>query len=151
MDHVARRPDPLRKPAIAFGCLVGMAVLFAAFGPKAVLPDPRAGSAVAETRALSFLDEADGGVIVVDAETGAQITRLGVGEGGFVRSTMRSLARDRTLRRIPRDPPFMLERLTDGTLLLGDPETGATVRLGAFGEANAAAFAAFLDQGRGPT
>ena len=63
---------------------------------------------------------------------------------------MRGLARERTLNGIPREPPFILHSLTDGTLLIADPEMGKTIRLGAFGQANAAAFAAFLDHGREP-
>jgi putative photosynthetic complex assembly protein len=148
MSTAIRRPDPLARPAAAFGCLVALAILVAAFGPKAELPDPREEALVTASRELGFYDEAGGAVTVIDRATGAEIASLGVGEGGFVRSTMRSLARERTERRIPRDPPFLLERLSDGTLLLGDPQTGTSIRLTAFGAANAASFAAFLDEGR---
>lgn len=148
MHRIAPRPDPLRKPAIAFGCLIGLTLLFAAFGPKAELPLAWERSVPVEALALNFVDEADGGVIVVDGETGARIARLGVGEGGFVRSTMRGLARERTRRSIPREPPFLLQRLADGALVLSDPRTGKHIGLDAFGRANAASFATFLDHGR---
>jgi putative photosynthetic complex assembly protein len=149
MDH-AHRPDPLRKPAIAFGCLIAVTVLFAAFGPKAELPRAWERSAAAQSVALSFLDAENGTVIVVDAGSGAEVARLGIGEGGFVRSTMRNLARERLRRDLSRETPFVVQRLESGAIILNDPETGRIISLDAFGDANAAAFAAFLDHGREP-
>lgn len=148
MNRAASRPDPLSRPAIAFGSLVALAIAAAAFGPKATLPQAWQEGTPAETMAVNFLDEPDGAVIVIDGETGATIARLGVGEGGFVRSTMRGLARERTRRDIGREPAFRLQRQTSGALVLNDPQTGKTIRLDAFGQANAAAFAAFLDHRR---
>lgn len=148
MHQTAHRPDPLRKPAIAFGCLIALTVLIAAFGPKAELPLAWERSEPVATLALNFVDEADGGVLVVEGETGALLVRLGVGEGGFVRSTMRGLARERTRRSISREPPFLLQRLADGALVLSDPQTRKHIGLDAFGRANAASFAIFLDHRR---
>lgn len=150
MSQTARRPDPLRKPAIAFGCLIVTTIAFAAFGPKATLPLAWERAEPVQTLALNFHDAPGGVVAVVDAVSGAEIARLGIGEGGFVRSTMRGLAHDRSRRDIPREPPFLLQRLADGGLILSDPETRKSISLGAFGRANAAAFAAFLDHGREP-
>lgn len=148
MTRAVFRPDPLSRPALAFGSLVALAVLMAAFGPKATLPPAWEDDARARTVEINFLDEPDGAVTVIDAATGASIARLGVGEGGFVRSAMRGLARERIRRDIGREPAFRLQRQAGGALVLNDPQTGKTIRLDAFGQANAAAFAAFLDHGR---
>ncbi|MFN4273124.1 MAG: photosynthetic complex assembly protein PuhC [Aliihoeflea sp.] len=150
MARATWKPDPLKKPALACGSLVAMAIVFAAFGPKAELPRAIENSPVAESISLRFTDTDDGSVIAVDAGSGEVVASLGVGEGGFVRQAMRGLARDRMLRSISDEPPFLLSRLADGKLVLSDPETGRVIALDSFGRSNAASFAAFLDHGREP-
>ncbi len=93
---------------------------------------------------LQFVDRADGGVDVLDAELEAVIETIRPGEGGFVRATMRGLASERKRTGIPVDPPFHLYETAEGHLILRDPETGRLVALDAFGQTNAGAFAIFL-------
>lgn len=148
MEQTARRTDPLSRPALAFGALIALAVAVAAFGPKAQLPLQWEGATAVEVRDINFLDAPNGVVVVIDAANGSEIARLGIGEGGFVRSTMRGLARERMRRDIGHEPAFKLQRLATGALVLADPQTGKTIHLDAFGRGNAAAFVAFLDHRR---
>ena len=148
MNHVVLQPDPLRRPAIACGILAGLAVLFAAFAPKAQLPAPTGQPEV--ELALRFDDRQGGIVVVSDAASGEALASLGVGEGGFVRATVRGLASARKRHGFNDETPFELMRFADGRLLLRDPDTDRTISLSAFGHDNAAAFGAFIDQRREP-
>jgi putative photosynthetic complex assembly protein len=148
MSHVVRQPDPLRRPAIACGLLAGLAILFAAFAPKAQLPAPAGPPEASVT--LRFEDQDGGIVLVSDAASGEALASLGVGEGGFVRATVRGLAAARKRNGFGDETPFELSRFADGRLQLRDPDTDRTISLFAFGHDNAAAFGAFIDQRREP-
>ena len=148
MNRTMLQPDPLRRPAMACGALAAMGILIAAFFPKSEVAMPAGPAEV--TLPLRFTDEPSGIVVVSDATTGHQLARLGVGEGGFVRTTVRGLAMARKKRGISDATPFELVRYPDGALRLVDPETGRTITLNAFGQPNAAAFGAFIDQRREP-
>lgn len=148
MSHAVRQPDPLRRPAIACGILAGLAVLFAAFAPKAQLPAP---AGPPETSLSLRFDDRPGGIVEVsDAVSGDLIASLGIGEGGFVRATVRGLAAARKRNGFGDETPFELLRYADGRLQLRDPDTNRTISLFAFGHDNAAAFGAFIDQRREP-
>ena len=56
-----------------------------------------------------------------------------VGENGFVRGTLRGLARERKRQGIGPDQPFRLVAHVDGRLTLLDPATGRRVDLESFG------------------
>jgi putative photosynthetic complex assembly protein len=105
-------------------------------------PDQRA---AAETvrRSLSFRDQSDGSVLVVDGKTGEKLTEL-YGEQGFVRGALRALSRERHSRGIGSAPPFDLVAHLDGRVTLVDPSTGQHVDLESFGPTNTAEFARFL-------
>ena len=105
-------------------------------------PDQRA-AATALERSLRFEDRADGGVSVLDGRTGALLTVLR-GEQGFVRGTLRALARERHARGIGSAPPFDLVARTDGRVTLRDSATGQKIDLDAFGPTNTAEFTRFL-------
>ena len=105
-------------------------------------PDQRAAAAVAE-RSLRFEDRSDGGVAVVDGKSGELVSVLR-GEQGFVRGTLRALARERHSRGIGNGPSFTLTAYVDHRLTLLDPATGARIDLDAFGPTNMAEFARFL-------
>lgn len=101
-----------------------------------------------ETLALRFEDRPDGSVAVQDARDGAAIYVVQPGAYGFIRSTLRGLARER--RRADYDPttPFTLTRWSDGTVSLQDSTTNRRVNLDAFGPDNARAFAQLFDERR---
>jgi len=90
---------------------------------------------------LRFDDRADGAVTIHDAADGAELYTVEPGVGGFIRGTMRGMARERHRQDIGEAPPFTLTRWTDGTVSLQDKATGRTINLDAFGPTNAGAFA----------
>ncbi len=94
-------------------------------------------------RDLRFVDRSDGSVDVLDADSGRVVDRV-VGESGFVRGTLRGLARERKRQGIGADQPFRLVAHVDGRLTLHDPATGRRVDLESFGPTNSAAFAHML-------
>jgi putative photosynthetic complex assembly protein len=100
-------------------------------------------------RALHFKDQADGGIAVVDAASGATIDTVH-GEQGFVRGTLRAVVRERKLRGLASDAPLQLISRADGRLTLLDPATGSRLDLESFGPTNAAVFARWLPQGDKP-
>jgi putative photosynthetic complex assembly protein len=101
------------------------------------LPD----GAPVESRDLRFADRADGAVVITEAGTGRVVDVASPGTNGFLRSTLRGLARDRKRRDIGAEAPFRLTRWADGRLSLQDEATGRRIDLGAFGHTNAAVFA----------
>ena len=90
---------------------------------------------------LRFEDRADGAVTIRDAADGAELYTVDPGVGGFIRGTMRGMARERHREDIGAEPPFTLTRWTDGTVSLQDQATGRNIDLDAFGPTNAEAFA----------
>ena len=94
-----------------------------------------------ESRDLRFADRADGAVVITEAGTGRVVDVASPGTNGFLRSTLRGLARDRKQREIGAEAPFRLTRWADGRLSLQDEATGRSIDLGAFGPTNAAVFA----------
>jgi putative photosynthetic complex assembly protein len=94
-------------------------------------------------RALLFQDQKDGGVLVADGRTGEKLTVL-YGEQGFVRGSLRALARERHSRGIGPEQPFDLVARVDGRVTLMDPSTGHRIDLESFGPTNTAEFARFL-------
>jgi putative photosynthetic complex assembly protein len=94
-------------------------------------------------RALHFKDQADGGIAIVDARSGATIDTV-QGEQGFLRGTLRAVVRERKLRGLAVDAPLQLIARADGRLTLSDPVTGSRIDLESFGPTNAAVFARWL-------
>lgn len=138
-------------PLAAGTALVAVSILSVAWFRLSGAGDAPAGTdepVVAELR-LNFEDRADGAVLVTDADTQAVIDTLAPGSNGFVRSTLRGLARARRAQNAGNDTPFALVRLASGRVLLSDPVTGREVDLYAFGHTNARALARFLDAAAG--
>lgn len=97
------------------------------------------------TRSLQFEDTVEGNVKVFDADSGELIADLPSGQYGFVRATVRGLARSRRARGMGSEVPFTLEQHNNGQLLLIDPLTGQAIDLWAFGSLNAEPFREFLN------
>ena len=134
-----------RAPLYGAATLVGAALLAVALvrvtGVGAVhVPD----AAAVEVREFRFADRQDGGIDVLDPRSGAQVTIVAPGTNGFLRSTLRGLARERKRSGIAAEPPFRLIGRADGRLTLEDPATGRRVDLESFGPTNAAVFAQLL-------
>ena len=94
-------------------------------------------------RALHFKDQADGGIAIVDAHSGATLDTVH-GEQGFLRGTLRAVVRERKLRGLVSAVPLQLTSRADGRLTLTDPVTGSRIDLESFGPTNAAVFARWL-------
>jgi putative photosynthetic complex assembly protein len=94
-------------------------------------------------RDLRFLDRADGGVNVIDARSGELVSSV-EGQQGFLRGTLRGLARERRRSGISSEAPFRLLARADGRLTLEDPATGRRIDLESFGPTNESTFAALL-------
>ena len=92
-------------------------------------------------RELRFVDAPNGDVLALDAGNGDTVARF-AGEQGFVRGTLRALARERGRRGLGAEAPLQLVAQGDGRLTLRDPATGERIGLEAFGSSNLAVFAA---------
>ncbi|MGE4243405.1 photosynthetic complex assembly protein PuhC [Ramlibacter sp.] len=132
-----------RGPLIAVGALALCAVLGAGLvrlsGETIRAPD----APVAAERALRFEDRSDGSIAVIDAASGRVVDTVS-GQAGFVRGTLRGLARERKRQGFGPEQPFMLLGRADGRLTLHDPTTGRMIDLESFGPVNAAEFARLL-------
>jgi putative photosynthetic complex assembly protein len=154
MSH-AHDHDPTVPPAVlaGIGMLLATTLAFTAatswglLSRSAVPADSRADAQVgaSEQRELRFADRADGAVVVSDAATGATVSVVEYGQGGFVRATLRRLARQRAARGIGSEPPFVLTRWENGALSLSDPQTGVSAELYGFGADHVRAFAMMLE------
>jgi putative photosynthetic complex assembly protein len=103
-------------------------------------------AAVVTERLLRFADQRDGGIVVRDAVDDQVIEAIAPGTNGFLRGTLRGLARERKREGIGPEASFRLTARSDGRLLLQDPATGRLVDLGSFGPTNAAVFARLLTE-----
>jgi putative photosynthetic complex assembly protein len=97
--------------------------------------------AALESRDLHFSDRSDGAVVISEAGSGRIVDVAPPGTNGFLRSTLRGLARDRKRQDLGAEAAFRLTRWADGRLSLQDEATGRSIDLGAFGPTNAAVFA----------
>jgi putative photosynthetic complex assembly protein len=102
------------------------------------------------TRELKFEDRADGSVAVIDSKSGVLVETIR-GEAGFLRSTLRGLARERIRAGFGAEKPFELIGRADGRLTLRDPVTQRRVDLESFGPTNAANFARLLGNAQNVT
>ena len=163
MAHIVFEPEPGARDAmpeirVPRGPLLGaLAVVVVAVGAavagragvgatrEGAPAAPGAAAAVAlDRRVLRFADAADGAVLVYDAPTNALAVRLPPGGDGFLRGTLRAMARERMLARVGQEPPFVLTRWSDGRLTLDDSATRMHVAVTSFGPAQVASFERLL-------
>lgn len=158
MSHAAAHHDP----TVPRGALIGIAVVLLftmglagavslGFIPKSADPTlTRAEQNVSpvQTRELRFADRADGAVVVIDAKSGETVKVIEFGAGGFVRATLRRMAKVRAAAGIGAEPPFKLVKWENGALSLSDPETGRDAEIHGFGSDHSKVFAEMLE---GPT
>lgn len=89
---------------------------------------------------IAFADAPDGSVIVSEKPGDKSLVTLAPGTNGFIRGTMRGLVRDRRMRSLGAELPFILARHDNGHLTLSDPATGRMLELNGFGVTNIGAF-----------
>ncbi len=138
-----------RNVLIAAFVLVSFTIVASGFGRMSDVGTSRM-PAAREVAVLSILfeDQADGGVLIRDADTRAAIETLEPGSNGFIRATMRGFVRERKRSGIGAEPPFALIRWSDGAISLEDRSTGRHADLDAFGATNAGAFAVLFAKAR---
>ncbi|RZI97536.1 MAG: photosynthetic complex assembly protein PuhC [Variovorax sp.] len=144
----APRHDPDAVPRIMLLALGALAlisllsVIFVRFTGVGLVRVPDAEPV--SVREFRFEDRPDGSIAVLDASRDRVIDTVAPGTNGFLRGTMRGLARERHRRGIGQDIPFRMIGRADGKLTLEDPATGRRVDLGSFGPTNAAVFAQLM-------
>jgi putative photosynthetic complex assembly protein len=94
-------------------------------------------------RQLRFVDQPGGAVAAIDVTSGQLVQRY-EGEQGFLRGTLRAMARQRKLNGVGPAEPFELILHADGRLTLHDPATGTKIALESFGSRNIGVFAQLL-------
>lgn len=139
-------PRPVLRGA---GILVGFALLAAGLARVTdigTLHMPK--TTAVESLALRFEDRDDGSIAIRDARDGVVFYAVQPGAYGFIRSTLRGLARERRRSDLDASEPFALTRWSDGTVSLEDATTRRRVDLDAFGPDNARAFAQLFAERR---
>lgn len=134
-----------RVPLIAVSTLVlGTLVAVSAVRITGVGAAHEPDAAAVSVREFRFEDRPNGSIVVLDA-TGQQLVEtVAPGTNGFLRGTMRGLARERMRRGVGPELPFRMIGRADGRLTLEDPGTGRRVDLASFGPTNAAVFAQIM-------
>lgn len=97
-------------------------------------------SAVIAERQLTFTDESNGGIRVMDATTHTLAASLPPNSNGFLRGALRALTRGRSSAGIGQTVPFRLVRYADGRLVLIDPTTKRSVTVTSFGTTQVESF-----------
>ena len=140
----AATPEIIPRKALLAGGLV-LAAIVGAIGTARLagvdIAEPDAVTVVERT--LRFVDRPDGGIAVVDARSGRTLDVM-QGEQGFLRGTLRGMARERRRSGIDDSTPLSLLARADGRLTLVDPATGRRIDLESFGPTNAAVFARWI-------
>jgi putative photosynthetic complex assembly protein len=137
-------PFPRGILALA-GSAVALPIVAAAVGRLTGAADSTPTVAMVASRELLFRDQPNGAVVVYDAsDTSAPIEVVAPATNGFLRATMRGLARQRIRQDSDREIPFRLTGWADGRLTLEDPTTGRKVEMEAFGITNEEVFAHLL-------
>ena len=136
-----------RGPLMAAGALVLAALAGTAAMRLSGVDIHNPDAAAVVTRELRFEDRPDGSIAVLDAGDQRLISTI-TGQSGFVRGTLRGLARERKRSGLGPEQAFQLIGRADGRLTLQDPATGRVVDLESFGPVNAAEFARLLNAGK---
>ena len=143
----ARRPN---WPLAAAGALALASIAAVAAVRLSGMPIQVPDAPTVSESALRFIDQPDGSIAVVEDASGRLVDRV-TGESGFVRGTLRGLARERKRLGLGAEQPFRLVAHADGRLTLLDPATGRRVDLQSFGPTNARPFAHMLSAATTPT
>jgi putative photosynthetic complex assembly protein len=149
-DPFANQPFP-RAPLVGAAVLLG-GILLATFGSinTGVGRSHRLDAPVVAEASMQFADQSDGSITVTDAHDHHLIDTVAPGTNGFLRGTLRGLARERKRESGGATQPFVLASHSDGRLSLFDPVTKRRVDLESFGETNEAVFARLLELSNTP-
>lgn len=98
----------------------------------------------AEQVSFRFADGEAGAILALDSVTGELVYTWAPEAGGFVRTSLRSMAITRSRDGFGSWPAFTLHRTFNGKMILEDPSTGQWISLDAFGKDNVAQFSKLL-------
>ena len=147
METVSTHPaSSMSLPMMAIGGLVVVSIVAVAGVRLSGISVHEPDAPVLMERSLQFVDRADGGIDVIDARS-TRVIETVTGQAGFVRGTLRGLARERRRAGIGPTAPFELVAHVDGRLTLVDPSTSRHVDLESFGPTNTAEFAHLFGDG----
>ena len=148
--QVAHNPFP-RMAVIGGAVIVALALVGAGLGRlSGVGTGPVLGTTeTVVSRELRFEDLGGGRAVIRDAGDGAVVAELQPGTENFIRGVMRGIARERRAHGIGTEPPVVLTMDAAGNVALGDPSTGRTIYLNAFGPTNRDSFVRLLVVNRG--
>jgi putative photosynthetic complex assembly protein len=139
-DQRIQRTLPFALVAVLLAIVLVIAgARWAGFEPRTVVD-----AATVATAQLAFRDEPDGSIRVLNASNGVTIKMVAPGGGGFLRSTLRGLVRERKRQGVAIDAGFSLVARSDGRLTLLDDLTRRRVDLESFGETNKQVFVDLL-------
>jgi putative photosynthetic complex assembly protein len=145
MGHTSSPPSFPRGVLFAAGTAIVFTIAFAAAGRMTGAANSEPTAAPVIDRQLLFRDLPNGGVAAFDArDPSAPIDIFAPETNGFLRATMRGLARQRLRQSEGAETPFRLTEWADGRLTLTDPATGRRVEMEAFGITNESVFARLL-------
>ena len=146
MSHTAPHSQAFpRGPLMAIGALIAAAIVSVAAVRLSGVGVEHVPDAPAQTvREFHFEDRPDGSIAILDARSQRLVDTVAPGTNGFLRGTMRGLARERKRQGVGPQLPFQMIGRADGRLTLLDPGTGRSVDLGSFGPTNAAVFAQLM-------
>lgn len=142
--HHHAEPFPT-GPLVGAGILIAFVIMASAVARGTAVPSMPETTGALQVRNLHFEDRYDGAVVVLDADLSREVDVVAPGTNGFLRATLRGLARDRKRQGTGPEVPFRLSHWPDGQTTLDDPVTGRRVVLDAFGTVNAHAFARLLE------
>jgi putative photosynthetic complex assembly protein len=143
-DPFANQPFP-RAPLVGAACLL-TAILVATFAvtTTGVGRSHQADAPIVAEAVIQFTDQSDGSITITDARDHHLIDVVAPGSNGFLRGTLRGLARERKRERAGVLQPFVLTSHSDGRLTLLDPATQRRVDLESFGPTNEGVFVRLL-------
>lgn len=144
MSDFGTTPFP-RAPLVGAAALLAMVLMGAtATRLTGVGSSHRQDAPILAERDLRFTDQDDGSILVTDAASERTVESVPPGTNGFLRGTLRGLARERHRQGFGAEQPFHLVAHDDGRLTLMDPATGRRVDLESFGPTNEAVFARLI-------
>jgi putative photosynthetic complex assembly protein len=144
MSDFGNQPFP-RAPLVGAAILIG-SILAATFAvtTTGIGRSHRPDAPIVAQAAMQFTDQSDGSITVTNASDHRLIDTVPPGTNGFLRGTLRGLARERKRESAGVVQPFLLASHTDGRLTLIDPATQRRVDLESFGPTNEAVFTRLL-------
>jgi putative photosynthetic complex assembly protein len=135
-------PSPIRWPIRFLVVFLGATLLLVGIARLSGVSWHASDAETVWQRQLVFVDTPGGSVLVKDSSSGKTLGQFD-GEQGFLRGTLRALARERKRRGIGPEAPFSLLGRADGRLTLLDASTAQRIDLESFGPTNSAIFRNF--------